>query len=376
MKNALIVASVASMIDQFNMPNIKLLIEMGYKVDVACNYVDGNTCNRNRIDQLRKTLFEMGCNCFQIDFARDIAMIVQNYRAYKELKKLAAVKHYDIIHCQSPIGGVIGRLIFIKHRKNGTKVIYTAHGFHFYKGAPIINWILYYPVEKIASCITDVLITINKEDYLFAKKKMKAKEVKYIAGIGVDICKFENTVVDAKAKKAEISVPNDAYLVLSVGELNTNKNHEIIIRAVALLQNTNIHYAVAGKGKLENYLLDLAKSLGVSEKLHLLGFRNDISELYKTANLYAHPSFREGLSVALTEAIASGVAVICSDIRGNTDLVDKDARFDPHNVGSVVAVIKQFLNGDSKEKIKNNYENLRQYDLTQVLNTMREIYNF
>ena len=213
------------------------------------------------------------------------------------------------------------RLASRKVRKNGTKVIYTAHGFHFYKGAPLKNWVLYYPIERLLARYTDVLTTINIEDYERAKKSFKAKKIKYIPGVGIDTNRFQQIDVNKLVKRQEIGVPEDSFVVLSVGELNKNKNHETVIKAIARLNNPNVYYVICGQGVLEDYLKKLIKELGLERQIKLLGFRKDIGEICKVADLFVFPSFREGLSVALMEAMASGLPIVCSEIRGNVDLV-------------------------------------------------------
>ena len=177
MKRALVLASVASMIDQFNMPNIKLLKDMGYEVDVAANFLQGSTCSEEKIAYLKAALANMNVRCFQIDFSRNVLNISQNLRAYRQTKKIINKNNYDLIHSHSPIGGFLSRIAARASRKQGTKVIYTAHGFHFYEGAPLKNWLIFYPIEKICSRWTDVLVTITHEDYQLAKQNMSAKEV-------------------------------------------------------------------------------------------------------------------------------------------------------------------------------------------------------
>lgn len=331
MSKALIVTSTASMVDQFLLPSAYILQGMGYDVSVACNFINGNTCDFERVESLKKTLRLHNIVFYQIDFERNVMDFKQNYKAYKQLDRIVSTEHYDLVHCHSPIGGVIGRLVAKKQRKHGTKVFYTAHGFHFYKGAPIKNWLLYYPVEKLCSYFTDVLITINHEDYSLATRKMKAKRVEYIPGVGVDLSRFENLQVDRVKKRHEIGVPKDDLLLLSVGELNENKNHQIIIRAIAKLKDPKIHYAIAGVGNKKDYLMDLSEQLGISNQVHLLGFRSDIPELNFAADIFCFPSMREGLSVSLMEAMASGLPCMVSCIRGNTDLISEDGGvlFDP-----------------------------------------------
>lgn len=206
-------------------------------------------------------------------------------------------------------------------------MIYTAHGFHFFKGAPLINWLVFYPIEKLCSRWTDVLITITREDYHLAQNKMHAKKVIYVPGVGIDTAVFAPMACDAVTnakKRKELKLAMTDIVMLSVGELNKNKNHEIMLRAMAQLGNKDLHYVIAGQGNLKDYLEKLARELGVADKLHLLGFRSDVKELFKIADFFAHPSFREGLSVAVMEAMANALPVICTGIRGNTDLIENN----------------------------------------------------
>ena len=255
-----------------------------------------------------------------------------NLTAYKELVALIKKEKIDYIHCNTPVGGMLGRLAGKKCKVK--KVIYQAHGFHFYKGAPLLNWLLYYPVEKWLARYTDALITINQEDYALSKRKMKLRnggKVYYIPGAGVDIQKFNEATIDKSAKRRELGIPEDAVLLLSVGELNDNKNHETVIRAIADL---NVYYVIAGRGELQQYLENLIDAQNLRDRMKLLGFRSDVKELYEAADIFVFPSFREGLSLSLMEAMASGLPCVVSRIRGNTDLLENtNGGFlcDPHD---------------------------------------------
>ena len=317
--NVLVLASVASMIDQFNIPNIKLLIEMGFHVDVACNFLNGSTCSDEKISQLKTKLNDMGVGIYQIDFARNAFNVKRNLKAFHQVLGLVKINRYRFIHCHSQIGGLCGRLAGpITH----TKVIYTAHGFHFYKGAPLLNWLVYYPIEKFLSRYTDVLITINKEDFARAKT-FHAKKVEYIPGVGIDIDKIQAVTVNRTEKREKLGIPEDAFLIISVGELNKNKNHELVIKALSQMKcGKDIFYIIVGDGPLKNHLAELIANLGMNTKMQLLGYRTDVIELLKTSDCFVFPSLREGLPVSLMEAMASGLPVVCSNIRGNTDLVD------------------------------------------------------
>lgn len=392
MKKALVLASVASMIDQFNMPNIKLLIELGYHVDVACNFVEGNTCSDEKVAQLKTTLAEMDVNCFQIDFARNVLKVSQNIKAYRQTRKIVKEGRYDLIHSHSPIGGLLSRVAVRdmraerEHRGEssefrGTRMIYTAHGFHFFKGSPLMNWLIFYPIEWVSSFLTDTLITITKEDFARAKESMHAGEVEYIPGVGIDVMKFRAEVPDdvKLQKRQEIGVGKDDVMMLSVGELNKNKNHEVVLRAMAKLGRKDVHYVIAGRGVLKDYLENLAKGLGVSEQLHLLGFRTDIKELYKVADVFAHPSFREGLSVAVMEAMASAMPIICTAIRGNTDLIDEGKGgflFNPADVNGAYEALKKMVDNEDRKSLGTyNTRKAEGLDVKVILDKMREIYS-
>ena len=308
----LLTATVQSHICQFHRPLVKMLHEFGYEVHVAA---------RNNLAEKNGLRLDFADKVFDVPFSRSPKSI-DNIKAYRQIRRIVAKDNYDIIHCNTPMGGVVTRIACKDLRKEGVRVFYTAHGFHFYKGAPLKSWLLYYPIEKLCAHFTDTLITINREDYALAKRKMKAGQVVYVPGVGIDVDKFRNTVVDRPAKRKELGIPEDAFLLLSVGELNENKNHQIVIRTLAELNDPSIHYAIAGNGALAEYLTALAEQVGVADRVHLLGYRRDVAELYRTADVYVLPSLREGLNVSIMEAMASGLPVVCNRIRGNTDLVN------------------------------------------------------
>lgn len=381
MKRALVLASVASMIDQFNMPNIRLMKEMGYEVDVATNFIEGSTCSDEKIATLKQTLQEMNVRCFQIDFSRNVLNIGENIKAYKQTKRIIDENNYSLIHSHSPIGGFLSRIAARKARKNGTKMIYTAHGFHFFKGAPLMNWLIFYPIERISSRWTDVLVTITHEDYQLAQKKMYAKEVVYVPGVGINTALFapkeEDDAINAR-KREELGFSQDDTVMFSVGELNKNKNHEIVLRAMAQFGRKDLHYVVAGRGDLKVYLEELAKELGVSGQLHLLGFRTDVKELFKMADFFAHPSFREGLSVAVMEAMANGLPVICTKIRGNTDLIEDNKGgylFNPAEQETAYRALKNIMESSNRKSMgQYNLKKAEGLDIKAVLEVMRRIY--
>lgn len=380
-KKVLMLASVASMIDQFNMSNIDILLKIGYDVDVACNFGYGSTCSDEKIVELKAKLKEKGIRCFQIDFTRSVMNLFQDGKAYKQVRKLVENNKYDLIHCHSPIGGVIGRIV--AHETN-TKVIYTAHGFHFYEGGPKKNWFIYYPIEKALSKWTDVLITINKEDYNRAKKKFFAKETRYIPGVGVDVEKFEmglkNKQQNKKIKRAELGVSDNDFVLLSVGELQDRKNQRVVIEALHMLNNPNIYYWAVGKGELFPEYLEMIKKYGLEKNVFLLGFRTDIMELCNAADCFVHPSVREGLGIAPLEAMAGGLPLISSYVNGIKDYTENEVSgcciIDPLSVTEMKkAIEKMYQDVEFRNRCGiNNLETVKKFDIKNTNNIMQNIY--
>ena len=379
MKKALMLASVASMIEKFNMNNIEILENEGYIVDVAANFEFGLVSSKEHVDNFKQELLKSGKTVYELSIPRGISNISAIISAYKKVKLICDKNKYDIIHCHSPIGGVIARLAARKSRKNGTKVIYTAHGFHFFKGAPLKNWLIYFPIEWICSFVTDVLITINSEDYNFAKKYMHAKRIEYIPGVGINTEKISLVDVDRKVKRSEIGVEQDNIAVLSVGELNDNKNHETILKAIAKLARKDITYVICGLGDKEEYLQKLAKDLGIENNLILLGYRDDVIEICKCCDIFAFPSKREGLGLAALEAMASGLPVVTSNVHGIPDYSqDGITGFScaPMNIEAFAENINKLAN--SKELRlqmgEHNKANVKKFDIKNVQTCMQKIY--
>lgn len=362
----LYVTTISNTVNAFLIPHIKMLIDEGHQVDVAFNIEQ----------EIKPEIYEMGCKIHQLPLQRS-PLKKDNFRAYKILKKIIISEGYDLVHTHTPIASAIVRLVC--RSLNNVRVFYTAHGFHFFKGAPIVNWFIYYPVEKWLARYTDTLITINKEDYSRAKRKFKAKRVEYVPGVGIDLKKFNTVKVDRDLKRSQLGLPKEAFVVLSVGELNKNKNHEVIIRAIAKIDNPDIHYIVCGEGPLKGYLIDLSEDLGIKNRVHLLGFRKDIAEICKVSDLFTFPSYREGLSVALMEAMANGLPVVCSDIRGNSDLIEDGKGgylVEPSDVEGFAKYIKELIE-DSRLKSELggfNLEKIEHYSIENVLCEMEEIY--
>lgn len=364
----LYVTTVSGTMDFFP-EHIKMLLQEGHSVEIA------TSCSVKPINPLYN---ELGCKVYDIPFSRS-PFSADNLKAYKMLKHLVEAECYDIVHTHTPNASMIARLACRNVRKKGTKVIYTAHGFHFFKGAPLKNWLMYYPVEKFCARYTDVLITINKEDYELAQKKIHAKKVCYVPGVGIDLEAIKSVQANRNDIRKAIGVPEDCLLLLSIGELNVNKNHQVVLKAFAELSNKNTHYAIAGIGDQKDNLLNLAKELGVESRFHLLGYRADALNLYRVADVFVFPSFREGLSVSMMEAMASGLPIICSKIRGNVDLVQNEKGalyFSPGDVKTLLDPLEKMIDDEKSRKQFGLYNMIaiERFGLQKILGNIKEIY--
>lgn len=375
MDKVLMLASVASMIDQFNMSNIRLLLDMGYEVHVACNFKEGNTCDGKRIGKFQKMLRTMGVWWYQWDCPRTVGSVSRCLRAYRQLWKITGRYHYKWIHCHSPVGSVLARVA--AHRRK-IPVVYTAHGFHFYRGAPWKNWLLYYPIEKMLAEWTDVLITINKEDYCFAQNNLRPGRIYRIPGIGIDTKHFFREPDSRKLFCRKYQIPEDATILLSVGELTDRKNHQAVIEVLAEINRSDIYYIICGQGILYRKLMEFAERSGIGLNIRMLGYQENMSWIYGSADIFIFPSMQEGLPVALMEAMAAGLPCIVSDIRGNRDLIDSyGGRWFPSGKNECLRKELEVLLSDRHlQEIYGAYNKrkIRAYDLTVVEGLMKKIY--
>ena len=384
-RKALFIASMASMLDNFNRNNISILDDMGYEITLAAYFKDEDSNSLEKNKQFFREMSSKGYNVVHIDFSRSVFNLAKQFKSICQVRKLLK-NQFDLVHCHSPICSVITRLLFRKYRKKQKgKIIYTAHGFHFYTGAPLKNWLIYYPIERLLSRYTDVLITINKEDFKRAKSHFRANKTLYIPGIGVDLKRINNTIVDVENKRAELGINNDLFVLLSVGELSVRKNQSVVLEALAQIKNKNpnmmdrILYLVVGKGDMNDRLIQLSKKYGIDSNVRFLGFRTDVYELMKMSDAFIFPSLQEGLPVALMEAMGSGLPCVASKIRGNVDLLGFNDCFllNPSDVSGFKESIIQIMgNSILRNKMKNdNMENVRKYDILIIDKKMRNIYH-
>ncbi len=387
----LMAASVASMIGQFNMQNICLLLDLGYEVHVACNFQKGNTCDARAVRALRTRLRQMHVRCHQWDCPRSLSAVADCARAYRQMERLLERVSFDWIHCHSPIGGALARAA--AHRI-GVGVVYTAHGFHFYKGAPFWNWLAYYPVEKLLARWTDVLVTVNREDERFARRHLRAGHIRRIPGVGIapdrirkqvqtapGACWMHRALESSSRRDAfcrKYQIPDKAKVLLSVGELSRRKNHQAVLKALAGLMQEDVYYIICGQGVMEQALWKQARKLGIAHRVRMPGYVEDVADLYEQADLFVFPSLQEGLPVALMEAMAAGLACVASDIRGNRELIDDrgGGLVPPKSPGQLLEKLRELLADPERRELCGSYNQrkIEAYRFEKVQRRMRCIY--
>ncbi|WP_233432512.1 MULTISPECIES: glycosyltransferase family 4 protein [Thermoanaerobacterium] len=365
----LFIATVESHILNFHIPFIQYFQNKGCEVHVA-------TKLGNRQDELKK----LGIVCYDIDFERS-PYSFSNLKALNQLIKIMREDKYSLVHVHTPVGAFLGRLAA---KITGTKpVIYTAHGFHFYKGASIKNWLVYYTMERLAAHWTDGLITMNDEDYNAAKrfKLRKNNAVFYVHGVGLDIDKY-NMSDENKRKQTRKAFGFDEkdIVILTVAELNANKNHKQILDSLIKLKSLdNVYYLIVGIGEYECYLKKYVKENGLSGKVKLLGFRHDIPDLLNISDIFALTSMREGLPRCIMEAMAAGKPVVATDVRGNRDLVRDGVNGYLVPLDDVNATVDALQNLSENEDLRKKMGDegrkiIQDYSIDKVLKEMDEIY--
>lgn len=313
MKKVLLVATVQSHIAQFHKPLGNVLHQNGYEVHVAA---------KNNLIEKNGLQIDFADKIFDVQFSRS-PKSKDNLIAYKQLKEIINTEAYDVVHCNTPMGGIVTRLAARDARKKGTKVYYTAHGFHFYKGAPKINWLIYYPIEKIFSRITDKVITITKEDYNLAKRRFHCN-IEYMHGVGVDENRYVRINEGEKLYwREKMGYTEDQKLILCIGELNDNKNQSMAIRMMHRIvsQYPDAILLLAGNGPKQNYLENLIVQERLQNNVRMLGYLTNLQIYQHIIDIQVCCSYREGLPLNVVESMLSGNVVVASFNRGHNELI-------------------------------------------------------
>lgn len=362
------------MMYQFILPHVKYLSEHGYVVDVACSHAEGYK-NEGYHEYIKKSI-PTTSRFYALNLERN-PFTLGNSKGLNELKKIINNTHYELIWTNEPVMSVMTRLASKKARKKGSKVLYMAHGYHFFKGAPKKNW-MFYPVEKIMARYCDAMCMICWEDYEFTKKHMPQKKVYHIDGIGFDVKKYSDVVIDRDKKREALGIKEDDIFILSVGELQTRKNHEPVLRAIGEINDPRMKYMICGRGELEQHLRDVAKEIGMEGRFFLPGHVYDIPEILKAADIFAHPSQREGLGIAALEAMAAGLPLVTSNVQGIKDyVINGETGFvtTPDDIEGYKKAILELTNDiELRDTIrKNNIEYVKKYDISNSVKQVHSI---
>lgn len=353
---------------KFHIPTIKMLSEKNWNVDVACAGSENIPfCDNRYILHYERSPFTP-----------------KLFVGIKELYEIIKNNNYNIVYCHTPVGGLAARLASIKARKKNTKVIYFSHGYHFFKGAPLLNWLIYYPIEKILSYVTDSIITINTEDFEITKKRFSTCKAYMINGIGIDTRKFickDNRDEIRKKYRNEMNIPNEATVLIYLAELIKNKNQYFLLRVLKnLIDNghNDIYLVLAGldhsDGDIENY----AKELGVEKNVRFLGWRDDVCQLYLMSDICTASSIREGFGLNIVEAMLCSIPVIAVKNRGHNSIInDGKTGFlvNQNDVDTFTDRILQLIKNDDLKKsfIANALKETNLYTTDTILNDLYDI---
>lgn len=369
----LLTATVQSHIVQFHKPLVEMLHEHNCEVHVAA---------RDNLAEKNGLKLDFAEKVFDVPFSRS-PKSKDNIKAYKQLKKIIDEGQYDVIHCNTPMGGIVTRLAARKARKNGTKVFYTAHGFHFYKGAPKKNWIVFYPIEKFfANHYTDKLITITNEDYDLANKKFKC-QIERIHGVGVDEKRYFPISEEEKKKlRLEMGYNENQKLILCIGELLPNKNQQMAIRMMPEIVKKfqDAMLLIAGNGPEKNNLDDLIAELGLQNNVNLLGYVTNLQDYQHIADVCVSCSKREGLPLNIVEAMMSGTPVVATYNRGHRELINDEQNGYLVSINDNSSITEKVLTLlDYSNIYKSISENAilkgNEYSKTAVIEDLRKVYS-
>lgn len=366
-KRVLIICTTDSMIWNFLVPHIKQMELQGLSIECACS----------RTGFYYDELIEKHNLCLhEIKFARS-PFKMQNLKAYYDLKDLIKKGNFDMIHCHEPVGGALGRLAGKRNRKY---VLYIAHGFHFFEGASLKHWILYFSFEYILSLFTDCIVTVCREDYSRAKKFF-AKSCYYITGIGVEFQNYDikNKVEVRKEVRKELDVSQEDILLITVGELSARKNQCVILRAMHKMKNPNIKLIICGEGEKQKELEKLVKKYGLEKQVKFLGFRKDIPRILYAGDIFVFPSLWEGLGLAGIEAMYCKLPVIGSARQGILDYVIDNKTgllFEPTDEVQLAEKIKYLAENEELRKKMGNvgHKFVMKYSLSNSLLELERIY--
>lgn len=374
MKKVLLFSPTGSIHSRFNLANIEAVKELGYELHLLANFENGPG-PEGKNEAFAQWCEKQGFYVHTMPFVRGASL--KNISLVKELKEILLKEKFDIVHAHTETGGLLLRMAI--SAKGSSKYIYTAHGMSFWKGCPLKNRIIYKTIERWICNGMDANLAMNQEEHDFVKI-INPNTAFYVHGIGLDLGRFQREGRARDEVRTEFGVKDCDILIVSIGELDDNKNHAVIIKALSILENKNFKYVVCGVGPNKDMLTKIAADAGLSNKVVLAGYRSDIPDILKAAEMFVFPSFHEGMPVAALEAMACGLPLVCSKIRGNVDIVKDDYNgylVNPNNYQVFSDRIKQLI--DKKEDRcrmgQINKELVKAYSLESVVSELKTIYS-
>jgi glycosyltransferase involved in cell wall biosynthesis len=313
----LMITTVAEMLYSFLLPFARHFRTLGWRVDALARGVGSWPECADAFDHV-----------FEIPWSRSPFSPSNLWSAPRQVRALVAEQGYDLVHVHSPVAAFVTRMALRGMRRKGKpRVIYTAHGFHFYQGGPRVRGALFRTLEKLAGRWTDYLVVINREDEEAALKHgiVPPERLRFMPGIGVDAQVYSAASVraaDIASVRSEMGLKASDRLLLMVAEFIPRKRHRDMLHAFARLGRNDVVLALASLGPLLEEMKQLATSLGIADRVRFLGFRRDIPALVQASVATLLPSEQEGLPRTVMESMCQGVPVIASRIRGVTDLLD------------------------------------------------------
>jgi glycosyltransferase involved in cell wall biosynthesis len=316
MPKLLVVTTVPITIRSFLLPFIKHFRSLGWQVDGMAQGISADQDCVENCDRI-----------FDIQWSRNVFDPRNLLAGVSRVKEVVTEGKYDLVHVHTPIAAFVTRYALKNVKK--TQVIYTAHGFHFYRGGSAVKNAIFLSLEKLAGSWTDYLITINQEDAAAAKKYnfLPTEKIYYTRGIGVDTEYYASGKVSSEnltQVRQELSLSENDTLLLAIAEFTPRKRHRDLINALAKVANPQVHLALAGEGPIRPEIEELAQKLGIKQQVHFLGYRRDIPTLIQAADAVLLVSQQEGLPRSIMEAMCLNTPVIGSNIRGTRDLLEND----------------------------------------------------
>jgi len=369
-KKILFVATVENHLICFHIPYMKYFQGKGYEVHVA-----------TKLGKRKGELEQYGIICHDVNFSR-LGSPLASLKSLRQLIKLMKRNQFSLIHVHTPIASFLGRLA--AKISNIKPVLYTAHGFHFYKGAPWYWWAGIYPIEYLAARWTDGLIVVNHEDYINAQKMglKPTKNLFLVQGVGVDLKQIVDRSLSKNNIKDKLGLDDKDIIISCIAEFTPNKNQMFLLEAWEKIAQefNNIYLLFIGEGDRLNNLKKYVKQNSLP-RVYFLGYRNDVAKILLKSDIAILVSKREGFPRSIMEAMALGKPIVATNIRGSRELVENGKNGFLVELGDTDGLISSMKKLIIDDKLRANMgkvslEKIKNYSLEKILIRMSFIYDY